>query len=197
MYLRAGEVATALVEITESRPESYQKTEGRRRSDIVWNEEHISILKREWGKGLSSSRIGLLVHKSRNAVIGKAHRLNLERLAPTPQRRGGTNGSVIPMVITKRKKPNNFPSVPRSPRPEGWVPMPRRQPPRPHAKTIGFTTKPPITIMELRSTTCRAPMGKGEDGMETYCGGETFMNKSFCEGHCALFYAIPEPRRRA
>lgn len=194
MYLRAGEVATALVEITESRPESYQKTEARRRSEIIWNEEHISILKREWGKGLSSSRIGLLVHKSRNAVIGKAHRLKLERLAPTPHRRGRINGSVIPMVVTKRKKPNNFPPPPK---PEGWVAKPRRQPPRRPIKTIGFTTNPPLTIMELRSTTCRAPMGKGEDGMETYCGGETFMNKSFCEGHCALFYSIPEPRRRA
>jgi len=45
---------------------------------MSWDEKKIEILKNEWGKGKTASQIALLIGGvSRNAVIGKAHRLNL------------------------------------------------------------------------------------------------------------------------
>ena len=45
---------------------------------MSWDENKIQILKKEWGKGKTASQIAELIGGvSRNAVIGKAHRLNL------------------------------------------------------------------------------------------------------------------------
>ena len=45
---------------------------------MSWDEKRIEILKKEWGKGKTASQIAELIGGvSRNAVIGKAHRLNL------------------------------------------------------------------------------------------------------------------------
>jgi len=45
---------------------------------MSWDEKRIEILKKEWGRGKTASQIAELIGGvSRNAVIGKAHRLNL------------------------------------------------------------------------------------------------------------------------
>ena len=45
---------------------------------MSWDEKKIEILRNEWGKGKTASQIAELIGGiSRNAVIGKAHRLNL------------------------------------------------------------------------------------------------------------------------
>ena len=63
----------------------------------VWNEQRLESLKRLWAEGLSITRIGLEIGVSRNAVVGKAHRMGLprrqspiarsDRPAPAPKRR--------------------------------------------------------------------------------------------------------------
>ncbi len=46
--------------------------------DMSWNEEKVNKLKELWGKGNTASQIAEIIGGiSRNAVIGKAHRLNL------------------------------------------------------------------------------------------------------------------------
>ena len=45
---------------------------------MSWNEEKVEKLKKLWGKGSTASQIAEIIGDiSRNAVIGKAHRLNL------------------------------------------------------------------------------------------------------------------------
>ena len=45
---------------------------------MSWNEEKVNKLKELWGKGNTASQIAEIIGGiSRNAVIGKAHRLNL------------------------------------------------------------------------------------------------------------------------
>ena len=45
---------------------------------MSWDEKKIEILRKEWGKGKTASQIAEMIGGvSRNAVIGKAHRLNL------------------------------------------------------------------------------------------------------------------------
>lgn len=75
---------------------------------MIWNEQTISDLKTLWAEGLSTSEIGRRLECSKNAIVGKAHRLELEprespihRAAPQP-------------TITK----NTLPPLPSSFRPE-------------------------------------------------------------------------------
>lgn len=53
-----------------------------------WNEQEISILKRCWKKGLSGSKISaLLKDRSRQSVLIKARRLNLDRRGPSTNKK--------------------------------------------------------------------------------------------------------------
>ena len=55
-------------------------------SIMSWTDEKVGKLKNLWGKGQTASQIAEIIGGvSRNAVIGKAHRLNLEARAPSKQ----------------------------------------------------------------------------------------------------------------
>lgn len=161
-----------------------------------WTDFEKKILTEQWEAGLPASQIALMVGKTKNAVIGKAHRLNLSYRSPC--------GSGM-LNVERKGRPGNVafgsaPKVPRKraarPKSEMVVARPRKAiAPRFYAAAIPLTTKPPISIMELRLRTCRAVVGVGLDGLATYCGDQVFPEKSFCEGHCALYYRPPEARR--
>jgi hypothetical protein len=151
----------------------------------AWSDECIDILKVEWEKGTVASKIGILIQKSRGAVIGKAHRLNLSRRAPA----NGYSG------MPKKERPPQAPRV-RATRTNTAIVNKKQVPPRFYASAVPLTDKPPISIMELRYNTCRAIVGRGKDGLAVYCGDMTFYDKAFCEGHCAMYYQPPEARQR-
>lgn len=52
-----------------------------------WTDEQVEELKRLWDKGLTTGEIGKALGVSKNAVVGKAHRLGLNS-RPSPIRRG-------------------------------------------------------------------------------------------------------------
>ena len=45
----------------------------------VWNEERLGQLTKLWGQGLSITQIGLKLGVTRNAVVGKVHRMGLPK----------------------------------------------------------------------------------------------------------------------
>ena len=53
---------------------------------MPWNDENVARLKELWDQGLPTSQIGKLLGFTKNAVVGKAHRIGLER-RPSPIRR--------------------------------------------------------------------------------------------------------------
>ena len=57
--------------------------------DMEWNDETIARLRELWAEGLSTAEIGRRMSVSKNAVVGKAHRLNLPP-RPSPIRRDGS-----------------------------------------------------------------------------------------------------------
>lgn len=55
---------------------------------MVWNDERIELLKSLWAEGLTTGEIGKRLGVSKNAVVGKAHRLGLKG-RPSPIKRSG------------------------------------------------------------------------------------------------------------
>jgi len=53
---------------------------------MTWNEENVARLRELWDQGLPTAQIGKLLGFTKNAVVGKAHRIGLER-RPSPIRR--------------------------------------------------------------------------------------------------------------
>lgn len=65
---------------------------------VVWTDERVEELKRLWGEGLTTGEIGKTLGVSKNAVVGKAHRLGL-KARPSPIKR------------TKQAKPKPEPKI--------------------------------------------------------------------------------------
>ena len=67
---------------------------------MSWTDERVELLKKLWTDGLSASQIAAqLGGVTRNAVIGKVHRLNLSgRAKPPPARRGRARRSSFPLT---------------------------------------------------------------------------------------------------
>lgn len=160
---------------------------GRVRDSNFWTEDQRDILKAEWAKGTTCSQIGALLGKTKNSVIGQAHRMKLERRAPY-------NAS----APRKPRPPKaNKPLLPKKSGGQIMVTINKKAaPPKFFAAAVPLTSKPPISIMGLNATTCRAIVGTGPDGLAVYCGDFTFQNKAFCEGHCAMYFQPPQERRR-
>ena len=75
---------------------------------MSWNEERIDALKRLWGAGYSASAIGKMIGVSKNAVVGKAHRLKLPA-RPSPIKRGEGTTTTRRNGPPKRTRMANYP----------------------------------------------------------------------------------------
>ncbi len=145
---------------------------------MEWSEEVIAKLRILWGEGHSTAEIGRRLNISKNAVVGKAHRLNLPP-RPSPIRRG-VEGSVSPR-----------PQVPR-----------RMQGPTlpPLAASIGNPAPALRPIMSppkqtLRATPCCWPIGEPGTKSFRFCDVDAIAGKPYCDEHASLAYVRVRDRR--
>jgi GcrA cell cycle regulator len=157
-----------------------------------WTAEAIERLKALWAEGHSTAEIGRRMGISKNAVVGKAHRLNL------PAR---------PSPIRRDAQPRPAP-VPRAPRPvapaRAAVPPPMLRaapavapvapPPAPAAPVLRAFPAP-AARPRLGSRTCCWPIGEPGTSAFRFCGAEPMAGKPYCAEHAALAYVKPRDRR--
>ena len=164
-----------------------------------WTDERVELLKKLWSEGLSASAIATeLGGVTRNAVIGKVHRLGLSGRAkapqPQPQRRAKpTRAPSHPMRSTPFVRGNVALAADLSPSLE-----PEAQPapePRP-VEDVVIPMSERVTIMELREQMCRWPLGDpGRDDFR-FCGGRIAPGGPYCNHHAAIAYQPILDRRR-
>jgi len=137
---------------------------------MSWNEEKVAKLKELWGKGNTASQIAEIIGGlSRNAIIGKAHRLNLSSKIKakissanqnfhksteednTKQRRG-RKSKFQSLIIEKNFEPEN-----------------------------------PKKLEELDESSCKWPIGHPEEESFYFCGRSSLKDFSYCKLH--LLYA--------
>ena len=158
-----------------------------------WTAEAIERLRALWAEGLSTAEIGRRMGISKNAVVGKAHRLNLAA-RPSPIRRDAT--------------PRPAP-VPRAPRPvpaplQRLAPAPSmRLPVQPASAPVTSTASVPTPMVRtfpaarprLGARSCCWPIGEPGTSGFRFCGGEPMAGKPYCTEHAALAYVKPRDRR--
>jgi len=156
-----------------------------------WTDERVELLKKLWADGLSASQIAAqLGGVTRNAVIGKVHRLGLSGRAKSPS-------SMVPRV---RKPRVNFHSMrPRLRYHGNTALMPSMSPELdpdydPLANVVPMG--PRVSILQLNESTCRWPFG--EPGAESfcYCGGQAKADMPYCPYHARIAYQPLAERRR-
>jgi GcrA cell cycle regulator len=151
---------------------------------MEWTNDRIDELRRLWGQGQTASRIAeLLGGVTRNAVIGKAHRLGL-RGRPSPIRREeGQPSAPRPARSTasataladELTREASAPAVEAS---QPLPPLPAEAPPAPPA---GKTAR-------NGSKACSWPMGDPKQPGFHFCGDEAVPGRPYCAAHCSQAY---------
>lgn len=161
------------------------------RSNSGWSDERVEMLKRLWADGLSASQIAAeLGHVTRNAVIGRIHRMGLSGRARQPSRssEGGQRRTYRPRAIVPRdamrvdRMLNAEPEFEPEPKPEVILD---------DAIAVGQRK----TVLELNENTCRYPVGNPGAANFFFCGGQTVHGLPYCSGHCRACYQPPKQRR--
>ena len=169
-----------------------------------WTDERVEKLKRLWAEALSASQIAAqLGGVSRNAVIGKVHRLNL----PGRAKAGGS---------TAANRSAKRPAAPARP-----ANYPARVATRPVARTVGATAlkddvevalsdlsyvpsndvvvpiSRKLALTDLTERTCKWPMGDPLKDDFHFCGVDASEASPYCGYHARLAYQPVADRRKA
>ncbi|MGH6907248.1 MAG: GcrA family cell cycle regulator [Aestuariivirga sp.] len=170
---------------------------------MSWTDERVELLKKLWTEGLSASQIAarLSLGVTRNAVIGKVHRLNLSGRAPQPR-------ATTPRAPRKAREPSlpgrstGFPSMPTAGntalRPLLRADAQPRQAALPAPEPVRLVDLPKggrVTILHLSDKTCKWPIGDpGAEGF-CFCGHGPRVGSPYCEYHARLAYQPLQDRR--
>jgi GcrA cell cycle regulator len=143
---------------------------------MSWNEEKVEKLKELWGKGSTASQIAEIIGGiSRNAVIGKAHRLNLSSKIKTRNASSSQNfdnSSEEDSSKQRRGRKSKFQSL---------------------IIEKDFEPENPKKLEELDESSCKWPVGHPEEESFYFCGRSSLKDFSYCKLH--LLYAY-QPKGR-
>ena len=185
---------------------------------MTWTDERVSLLKKLWMEGLSASQIAaeLSGGVTRNAVIGKVHRLKLSARAK-------------PANVSPRPKAAARPSAPRRPQSGGTMSRPgassggsaapRRTVSAPmmgatalkmdtsaemevemelDTKTADLVipVEERISLLQLSEKTCKWPIGDPMNAEFHFCGRPSDEGKPYCDFHARRAYHQIDRKRR-
>jgi len=143
---------------------------------MSWNEEKVEKLKELWGKGSTASQIAEIIGGiSRNAVIGKAHRLKLSSKIKTRNASSSQNldnSSEENSSKQRRGRKSKFQSL---------------------IIEKDFEPENPKKLEELDESSCKWPVGHPEEESFYFCGRSSLKDFSYCKLH--LLYAY-QPKGR-
>lgn len=184
---------------------------------MSWTDERVEILKKMWGEGQSASVIAKeLGGVTRNAVIGKVHRLGLSNRSS-----GGTKAPAAdkakaaakPKAAPKKAaepapKPAEAPAAeakPATPARKAIIPAGQPLPPQPSANEISPEALAKVSevekgakrlnLMELTEKTCKWPVGDPATDDFWFCGLGVQQGKPYCEAHVGVAFQPMSSRR--
>ena len=144
---------------------------------MSWNDDNVNKLKELWDQGLPTAQIGKLLGFTKNAVVGKAHRIGLER-RPSPIRRTAAKPD--------RKKA-------RSPvMPKLNFENDNKEQSRESLLLKSFRPVEKNLIVSSIKRGCEWPVGHPDEPDFHFCNKERFDDKPYCLDHCAIAYVVPE-----
>tara|TARA_B100000767_G_C19600743_1_gene465522 strand:- start:27 stop:524 length:498 start_codon:yes stop_codon:yes gene_type:complete len=138
---------------------------------MSWTTEKVDKLKALWSKGHTASQIAeMLGDTTRNAVIGKAHRLELEARAPSKQSgspRSRENKQIVKRSVTTMSRKAKFQSI---------------------LLDKNFEPENPKSLEDLTESTCKWPVGHPNEEKFYFCGRKPEGEFPYCKLH--VLYAF-------
>jgi len=189
---------------------------------MSWSDERVELLKKMWGEGQSASQIAKeLGGVTRNAVIGKVHRLGLSNRSGTGKSADASKSKADAKPAAKPRakpsKPATKPAAAEAPAPEApaaplmtraraaIIPAGQRLPPQPSANEIDPAALAKVSeiekkakrlgLMELTERTCKWPVGDPATDDFWFCGLPVQAGKPYCEAHVGVAFQPMSSRR--
>ncbi|MDG2403983.1 MAG: GcrA family cell cycle regulator [Paracoccaceae bacterium] len=184
---------------------------------MSWTDERVELLTKMWGDGQSASQIAKeLGGVTRNAVIGKVHRLGLSNRATTTTAKTDSTAKAEtkPAAELKAKSAPRPEVGVRPAAPEPAAPIPIRKaiipagqplPPQPSANEISPEALAKVSeiekkakklsLLELTERTCKWPVGDPATDDFWFCGLATQAGKPYCEAHVGVAFQPMSARR--
>ncbi len=192
---------------------------------MSWTDERVETLKKMWGEGQSASQIAKeLGGVTRNAVIGKVHRLGLSNRAGSgggaskapAKEKPAAAAKPAPKPAAKAKPAAQVPAVkeeqeldengiPISAARRAIIPAGQPLPPQPSANEISpealakvseiEKSAKRISLMELTEKTCKWPVGDPATDDFWFCGLAVQQGKPYCEAHVGVAFQPMSSRR--
>jgi GcrA cell cycle regulator len=152
-----------------------------------WTEERVEMLKKLWADGLSASQIAAeLGGITRNAVIGKVHRLGLSGRAKSPS-------SSAPRP--RKQRSTGMMRVSRSSI-RGNTALAYDYVVEPEPELIEIPIEQRKNLLQLTEATCHWPVGDPGSPDFFFCGGESNEGSPYCNYHSRVAYQPASERRR-
>ena len=168
---------------------------------MAWTDDRVETLKKLWADGLSASQIAKqLGGVTRNAVIGKVHRLGLSgRATPSrpPQRR------VASKPATPRAKPSTpaqvkakAPAAPSTQSKPTTAPVPVQSAPKPApVEAEPLPNGEYATVLTLKDSMCKWPIGDPADPKFAFCGRKS-TSGPYCSEHAKVAFQPAKKREK-
>jgi GcrA cell cycle regulator len=164
----------------------------------MWTDERVELLRKLWSDGLSASQIAAqLGSVSRNAVIGKVHRLKLsgrgrttsaapraKKAAPAAQ---GRVTKTVTRVVAATSGANALKVQFEA------APVMRHRP----SENVVVPIQRKLMLIQLTERTCKWPNGDPLSEEFNFCGADSGENGPYCTYHARVAYQPAAERRRA
>ncbi|MFD0917060.1 GcrA family cell cycle regulator [Pseudahrensia aquimaris] len=167
---------------------------------MAWTDDRVAKLSKLWADGLSASQIAAeLGGVTRNAVIGKVHRLGLSGRVKSntgggakPRRKPTTTARTASSTGTYQRA---RPSTGRTNKAKAAPDVDGEVLTKPVESLVAPESKK-LTLLEITEFTCKWPHGDPTMPGFSFCGHKTKDDKPYCEFHNKLAFQPPSERRR-
>lgn len=155
-----------------------------------WTDKKIEKLKKLWEKGLSTAEIGKKLDFSKNAIVGKVHRLGLSnRGSPikTSSEKIKQKKVQDDIVIQEKEQEKIIKDIVNTEKKE--INLPQNE--SIHISRVSLKNKKSkngVSLLELTSDLCCWPIDDINSDNFHFCGKKVFKNKPYCLAHCAIAY---------
>src|SRR5450759_4653802 len=159
---------------------------------LTWTDDRVEQLKKLWEAGLSASQIAAeLGNVTRNAVIGKVHRLGLSGRAKGPSSAAPRQRKARPaqqMMRVSRPVSRGNTALAHA------FDMEMEPDPIAYDNVVPMSQR--LSLLELNEATCHWPIGDPSSSEFFFCGGKALSSLPYCAHHSRIAYQPASDRRR-